>query len=285
MQFIVHEIRLFFIAIWFLSRLPIPKWVGFQEEWLDTSIKYSPFVGWILGSLGFIVFFIFQILFGTLVAFILSLGFLIIITGCFHEDGFSDFCDGIGGGWKREDILRIMKDSRVGSFGAAGLSLLLILKVAAAFQSLKPMDSIFGIHSFSEEGKNIISIFEDNLVTLVKVWLLFVVAHSLSRFISLSFMITHNYAKEEGYSKPMAKNLTKGEFIFSAIGGFLPLGILIYISPLFSLLLLPALLIRNYFSSLMKQWIGGFTGDCLGAVQQSIETLIWIWGIFLWISI
>ncbi|WP_411823749.1 adenosylcobinamide-GDP ribazoletransferase [Leptospira sp. 'Mane'] len=283
-KYLIHELRLFFIAIWFLSRLPIPKWVGFQEEWLDTSIKYSSFVGIVLGSIGFIAFFLFQVFFGTLIAFILSTGLLIILTGCFHEDGFSDFCDGIGGGWKREDILRIMKDSRVGSFGAAGLSLLLLLKVAAGYKSLEILDGIFHYQILFTSFETAQSLFTEDWIFILQTWLLFITAHSFSRFISLSFLLTDEYAKDEGYAKPMAKSLTWGQFLFSGIAGLGPLFVLSYFSPLFLFIFIPCFLIRKYFSNLMRKWIGGFTGDCLGAVQQGTETLVWIWGAFLWIS-
>jgi adenosylcobinamide-GDP ribazoletransferase len=276
-DYIVHETRLFFIAIWFLTRLPNPAWVGFKEEWLQTCIKYSPYVGWLLGTMGFVLFAFLHFFFGSLIAFICFLGFLIIITGCFHEDGFADFCDGIGGGWKSEDILRIMKDSRIGSFGAAGLGLLLLLKVAGGFESLRPLDFIFGF-------KNGITPFFDHWEVLLHIWLFFVTAHSFSRWLSLSFLVTDSYAKEDGYTKPMATSLSIGSFLFATIGGLLPLGVLTFISPIFVLIWIPVILTRLYFARLMKKWIGGYTGDCLGAVQQATETIVWVWGIFLWKS-
>lgn len=52
----------------------------------------------------------------------------ILLTGAFHEDGFADVCDGFGGGWEKQRILEIMKDSRIGAYGVIGLTLLLLLK-------------------------------------------------------------------------------------------------------------------------------------------------------------
>ena len=54
-----------------------------------------------------------------------------MLTGAFHEDAVADFCDAFGGGWTRDDILRILKDSRVGSFGALGLGLAVALRGGA----------------------------------------------------------------------------------------------------------------------------------------------------------
>ncbi|MCW7491049.1 adenosylcobinamide-GDP ribazoletransferase [Leptospira sp. 2 VSF19] len=273
MNWIITEIRLFFVCLSFLSRIPSPKWIGFKEDWLHKSIKYSPTVGIVLGFLQWTSFTIFQMFFGPGIAFVISLGFLLILTGAFHEDGFSDFCDGIGGGWKREDILRIMKDSRVGSFGAAGISLLLILKIFGGFESLKTTKFIW--NQISLEG----------LYQLTTVLLYFLSAHSFSRFFSVLMMKLLPYAKEEGYAKPMAKEITWPQTLFASISGLFPFAVLVYLHPKFSLSLVLILPCLYYMYSLMKRWIGGFTGDCLGATQQVVETCLWISGVFIWTSI
>ncbi|EMY62127.1 adenosylcobinamide-GDP ribazoletransferase [Leptospira terpstrae] len=270
MQYLLREIRLFFVCLSFLSRIPSPKWIGFQEEWLHKSIKYSPTVGIFLGTFQWIVYIIFQLMFGPNIAFVISLGFLLILTGAFHEDGFSDFCDGIGGGWKREDILRIMKDSRVGSFGAAGISLLLVLKISGASQSLASTGFRWNqLHFFWNHQ-------------LISIWLYFVSAHSLSRFFSVIMMLVLPYAKEEGYAKPMAKEITWPQTLFACFAGLVPFLLLSYQHPQFVFSLVMIIPSLYYMYSLMKRWIGGFTGDCLGAVQQVVETCIWISGVFVW---
>ncbi|TGM46545.1 adenosylcobinamide-GDP ribazoletransferase [Leptospira biflexa] len=275
MKYILLEIRLFFVCMSFLTRIPSPRWIGFQEEWLHHSIKYSPTVGFLLGSLQWFVFLLFQFLFGPTIAFTISLGFLLILTGAFHEDGFSDFCDGIGGGWKREDILRIMKDSRVGSFGAAGISLLLLLKVLGVSETFHQYE-IKGLpFTFGSSAR----------IHLLSVWLYFVTAQSFSRFLSILMMKLLPYAKEEGYAKPMAKEITWPQIYFACIFGVTPFLALVYLHPYFLLSLLCIIPSFVYMFSLMKRWIQGFTGDCLGAVQQVVETCIWISGVFVWISI
>ncbi|PJZ47362.1 adenosylcobinamide-GDP ribazoletransferase [Leptospira brenneri] len=275
MNWIITEIRLFFVCLSFLSRIPSPSWVGFQEEWLHKSIKYSPSVGILLGTLQWFVFIIFQTFFGPSVAFAISLGILLILTGAFHEDGFSDFCDGIGGGWKREDILRIMKDSRVGSFGAVGISLLILLKVLGVSESFAQYQ-IKGLQFTINSTEN---------HHLLSSYLYFISAHSLSRFLSIFMMKLLPYAKEEGYAKPMAKEITWPQILFASLLGLLPYLFLIYLHLNFlisTLLIIPCFI---YMYKLMKRWIGGFTGDCLGAIQQVIETCIWISGVFIWTSI
>ncbi|XDD48266.1 adenosylcobinamide-GDP ribazoletransferase [Leptospira sp. WS39.C2] len=272
MKYIILEIRLFFVCMAFLTRIPSPSWIGFKEEWLHHSIKYSPTVGFFLGSLQFVVFLLFQFLFGPTIAFVISLGFLLILTGAFHEDGFSDFCDGIGGGWKREDILRIMKDSRVGSFGAVGISLLVLLKILGVSESFRQYE-IKGYQFMVNANTQ---------YQLLSVWLYFVSAHSLSRFLSVFMMKLLPYAKEEGYAKPMAKEITWPQILFASLLGILPYMYLSYLHPNFFLSLLCIIPSYIYMYRLMNRWIQGFTGDCLGAVQQVVETCIWISGVFLW---
>ncbi|EMY69013.1 cobalamin-5-phosphate synthase [Leptospira vanthielii serovar Holland str. Waz Holland = ATCC 700522] len=226
-----------------------------------------------LGTLQWFAYIIFQLFLGPSIAFVISLGFLLILTGAFHEDGFSDFCDGIGGGWKREDILRIMKDSRVGSFGAAGISLLLVLKILGASESLASTG--FRLH-------HIQYFWNDQLTS---VWLYFISAHSLSRFFSVLMMLLLPYAKEEGYAKPMAKEITWSQTLFASLAGLIPFLLLSYQHPYFLMSLVFIIPSLYYMYSLMKRWIDGFTGDCLGAVQQVVETCIWISGVFVWTSI
>ncbi|GBF43939.1 adenosylcobinamide-GDP ribazoletransferase [Leptospira ellinghausenii] len=271
-QYLLLEIRLFFVCLAFLTRIPSPTWIGFKEDWLHHSIKYSPTVGLLLGSIQFVVFLLFQFLYGPTIAFTISLGFLLIITGAFHEDGFSDFCDGIGGGWKREDIFRIMKDSRVGSFGAVGICVLVLLKVLGAYET------------FSYFQRKNLPMFSNltNDLHLISVWLYFVSAHTLSRFLSVFVMKLLPYAKEEGYAKPMAKEITWPQILFASLLGVLPYLSLAYLHPNFFLSLLCIIPSYIYMVRLMKRWIQGFTGDCLGAVQQVVETCIWISGVFIW---
>lgn len=262
LNWIKLEVRYFFIAVSFLTRIPIPEWVGFQKDWLDKSIKYSPYVGFLLGAIQFFIFLFLSLFFSPGLSFAISIGVLLIVTGGFHEDGFADFCDGIGGGWKREDILRIMKDSRVGSFGAIGISLLILIKIIGFSDSMQKIQ-----------------------LSEIQLFFWFVTAQSLSRFISLSFMTFLPYAKDEGYAKPMAKEIGITKLLFACIPAIFSWLALSHSYPQFLWSLAFHLLISAYAYRLMKKWIQGFTGDCLGAVQQMNETVTWVSGVFLWNSI
>ncbi|TEB40459.1 adenosylcobinamide-GDP ribazoletransferase, partial [Flavobacterium circumlabens] len=98
----------------------------------------------------------------------------ILTTGAFHEDGFADVCDGFGGGWTKEKILMIMKDSAIGAYGAIGLVLLFLLK----FKLLSDAVLLFPT---------------GDRFSVLPIFLLFVSAHALSRLAAISIIFTHEY--------------------------------------------------------------------------------------------
>ena len=126
----IHELRLFFIALQFLTRVPSPRWVGFEPAWLNQSARHFPAVGLCVGAASALVLVLGHALFGPAVAVGLAMAASVLITGAFHEDGFADTCDALGGAVGRERALEIMKDSRIGAYGAIGLVLMLGLKAA-----------------------------------------------------------------------------------------------------------------------------------------------------------
>lgn len=204
-------------------------------------------VGIIVGLISALAYWLFQLAFPIEIALIFSMIASILTTGAFHEDGFADVCDGFGGGWTKEKILLIMKDSRLGTFGVIGIGLILLLK----WSTLKyfPLNTL--------------------LVTLIS-------GHAISRLNAVSLIFTDQYARDDdtGKSKPLATKMSTGELIFAIIVGLAPLALFANVYVL--LTLLPLLFIRWYFSGYFKKWIGGYTGDCLGAVQQVSEIVFYL---------
>ncbi len=96
----------------FYTRVPCPRWVGHEPDYLNKATRYFPLIGWLVGAIGFAVLWGGMQLWPTSVAVLLSIAAMVLTTGAFHEDGFADACDGFGGGWTKEKILAIMKDSR-----------------------------------------------------------------------------------------------------------------------------------------------------------------------------
>jgi len=248
-----REIRIFFTALMFFTRIPCPKWSDHSPEYLTKSSRYFPLVGIIVGSIGALVYCLSTFLFPHSLSIILSMIATILTTGAFHEDGLSDVCDGFGGGWTKASILRIMKDSRVGAFGVIGLIAVFSLK----FASLYYMPS--------------------HLIPAI-----LITGHALSRFAASTLVFTLDYVRDEADSKakPAAQKMSGISLVLGACFGILPL--LIFQNIYISLLLIPIFTIRWYLGRYYFKWIGGQTGDCGGATQQICEVVFYLSFFALW---
>ncbi|WP_298534816.1 adenosylcobinamide-GDP ribazoletransferase [uncultured Algibacter sp.] len=247
------EVQIFLMAIMFFTRIPCPKWVDHDPEYLKKSAKYFSLVGIIVGGIGAFIFYSASFIFSTEISILLSMVSTIYVTGAFHEDGFADVCDGLGGGWTKEKILIIMKDSRLGTYGAAGLVLILAIK----FSALREINPYF-------------------------IPLVIVSGHSLSRFIATTLIYTHPYVRDtdDSKAKPAAKSISFGMLILSGFFGLLPL--FFFNTPLIFLTILPTYLSKVYLGRKFKKWLGGQTGDCAGAVQQLCEVVFYLSVLVLW---
>lgn len=247
-----QQFHIFLNALMFYTRIPVPSWMKHEPEMLNKATIYFPIIGWIVAGISALVFYLSSLVFSNPeIPILLSMVASILTTGAFHEDGFADVCDGFGGGWKKEKILDIMKDSRVGTYGSVGLILILGLK----FFSLEVLDN------------------QTLICTLF-------VSHSLSRFVALSFIFTLDYVREDELSKakPVAKKLPLNDLLTAFIFAILPLFIYVIITKNFFLFLVipPLVILHLYFGYYFKKWIGGYTGDCLGATQQVAEVIIYL---------
>jgi len=247
----IHQLRLFFIALQFFTRLPIPLWVGFEQAWLNHASRYFPLVGLVVGAIAATVYALTALCLPAPVAAILSTAATIYITGAFHEDGFADTCDGLGGGMTRERALEIMKDSRVGAYGAIGIVCMLGAKLAAV-ATLPPASAIAAL----------------------------LLAHPLSRLAATSLIWKMDYARAEGKAKPLAVRMSATEFGIAAVSVVLPAAALILTGALDPAAIVAALLITIiaalWLARKFARRLGGYTGDCLGAVQQLTEAAIYI---------
>jgi adenosylcobinamide-GDP ribazoletransferase len=247
----MQQLRLFFIALQFFTRLPIPRWVGFEAEWLNHASRYFPLVGLVVGGIAAAVYAAAALFVPAPVAAVLSTAATIYITGAFHEDGFADTCDGLGGGMTRERALEIMKDSRVGAYGAIGIVCMLLAK-CTALSMLPPAYAIAAL----------------------------LLAHPLSRLAATALIWKMDYARAEGKAKPVATRMRAGEFCIAFMTVLLPAtGLLLYDAldlPAVASALLAASLAALWLARKFERRLGGYTGDCLGAVQQLSEAAIYI---------
>jgi adenosylcobinamide-GDP ribazoletransferase len=243
------QLELFFIAVGFFTRLPVPGWVAFEPQKLGHASRYLPLVGWLIGLLGVAVFWLSSLLLPPNLSIILSMVATLRATGAFHEDGWADCCDGLGGGWSREQVLAIMKDSRIGSYGTIGLVMMLLAKFHA----------LDNLASYNPE-------------TLV---LAMLVAHPLSRLAAVSLMAVLDYARTDTSAKSAdaARRPSSVELGLATLGGILPL---VMMEPMPALLCLgAACLVAGLAMRTFHLRLGGYTGDCLGATQQAAELAIY----------
>jgi adenosylcobinamide-GDP ribazoletransferase len=251
----LHELRLFFIALQFLTRVPVPGWVGWRADWMNASVRHFPAVGLLVGGFGAGVFWAAAHLWPAPVAVALSMAATVWLTGAFHEDGLADTCDGLGGAVSRERALEIMKDSRIGTYGAVGLLLVLGLKAAA-------------LHALA---------LRDLHIALLALPL----AHALSRTVAVALLVWLPYAGDAAHAKakPMAMQASPG--VLLAAAGWCAAGLAV------ALLLgwrerdvLVMVLAAAIAALLMARWLrgrlGGFTGDTLGAAQQGAEVAVYL---------
>jgi adenosylcobinamide-GDP ribazoletransferase len=259
------QLHIFFTALMFYTRIPCPKNIDHNPEYLNKASRYFPLIGWIVGGISFLSFYGSSFLVSTSVAVIIGMITGILTTGAFHEDGFADVCDGFGGGWTKEKILLIMKDSAIGAYGAIGVVLLFLLK----FQLLSELVTIETITT------------QQSVLTVL---LLFIAGHSISRLAAISIVFTHEYSREDATSKskPIAKSFSWKEVLGSFFFGLLPLLVLSYFQYQLLLVLIPVFLTRYFLARYFQKWIDGYTGDCLGATQQVCEVIFYLSVIAIW---
>ena len=252
------ELHIFFTALMFYTRIPCPKNIDHNPDYLNKASRYFPLIGWIVGTISFIVYDVSVGVFTPEIAIVLSMIAGILTTGAFHEDGFADVCDGFGGGWTKEKILVIMKDSAIGAYGAIGLVLLFLVK----FQAVSEVLTTSSLQNL----------------------LLFVAAHSVSRLAAISIVFTHQYSREDASSKskPIAQSYSWREVIGAFFFGLLPLIVLSFFHWQMLLVLVPVFITRFFLARYFQKWLDGYTGDCLGATQQVCEIIFYLSCIALW---
>jgi len=237
------EIRQLAAAIQFLTRLPISKNLNPTPFELAHAIKYFPVVGLFLGLILAVISYglaHFHAPLGQVSILLVAIG--IGLTGAFHEDGIADSLDGLGGAFQREKKLEIMKDSRIGTYGAAGLVLILLLRVAL----------------WTEPPHVLLTI-----IPLSWMW---------ARSSSLPIALTTDYVSSGSANKPILNQVTRSDLLFSLL---VLVGFTFFMTDMKTVLILFFINgvflmgIRKYFIS----QVGGYTGDLLGAANIAIELL------------
>lgn len=236
-----NEAPVFLLALQFLTRLPITV-RDYSPERMAASPRWYPGVGVVVGLAEGLVFLLADWIWGAWVGAVLAVAAAVLLTGAMHEDGFADACDGLGGGRTKDRALEIMRDSRIGAYGAVGLMLMLGGRVAL-LAGLDPLAAPFVLMA----------------------------GHAISRAAMLWVMQVDPYVRGQGTGSPVAQPIDEdGRQL--AIGTVLVAALPLLIAlPLYGVILAGAgaglglMLMRQRF----RPMLGGYTGDCLGAVQQS----------------
>jgi adenosylcobinamide-GDP ribazoletransferase len=238
------------VASQFLTRIPTPS-LAFEADSLSRATKFFPLVGLVIGSGAVLLQRILTFHINRPLAAVIVLLYLVLITGCLHEDGLADTADGFGGGRTKDQILAIQRDSRIGSYGATAL----VLSLLARYLLLASLP-------LEHFAAYVIS------------------SHVLCRWSSLPLSYFLTPAREQdGQGARIAKltslaSLTFGSVFSLAVAGF----------ALRWAALAPAL--AAILTVVLSGWlytrkIGGVTGDCFGATNQLTEIAVYLCGVWI----
>lgn len=249
MRVVREELAVFLLAVQFLTRVPVSSANLFTEARLAAAVRYYPLVGVLVGAVAGAVFWLAHHVFPMTLSVVLATAASLWVTGAFHEDGFADACDGLGGGATSERALEIMRDSRLGTYGVSGLGLMLAAKILALAA----------------------------VPAVVVPWLL-VAAHTASRASAVLAIATSRYARAAGTAKPVADGVTPaGLALVLATGAVVVVALWHLASPAAMLAGLTGLVLGHLvMRGLYERKLGGYTGDCLGAVQQTGEVGLYL---------
>lgn len=256
-----REVLLAAVALQFLTRWPIrlpiqrgssdgPAW---DDRWLAVCVRHFPAVGAMIGFAVGAVAWGAALLWPPTLASLLAVAAGVWWTGAFHEDGLADTLDALGGSVGRERALAIMKDSRIGTYGATALILVTLIRVTslAALVALSPV-----------------------LALAACVW-----THALARWVSVAMMVALAYGgdAEQAKAKPLALGVPAGQAWLAALW-LIPAGVPLALFEQGGLGLAVSFAAAGVLALGMRRWVvcrlGGYTGDTLGAAEQLAEAAI-----------
>ena len=236
-----REFIYFLVAVQVLTRLPVPRMQGFAQRWMERGVKYFPLTGAIVGVACAGVLLATSYFWHGMLPALLTVAAGILITGGLHEDGFADFFDSMGGA-TREARLAIMKDSRIGTYGALALGAGIATKIFA-LAGMPLWIAAVGL----------------------------IASHAGGRLAAVAVISLLPYAGglSAAKIKPLGRGVTRADLAIAAAFGLAPLALL---PGRFALTALAASAITALITARSaRRMLGGYTGDVLGAVEQVYE--------------
>ncbi len=242
----------FLSAVQFLTRIPVPS-QPYETDSLARSVKFFPMVGIVVGGGAALLHLALAPHLPRLASAFLVLLYLVFVTGCFHEDGLADTADGFGGGNTREQILLILRDSRIGSYGGAALALSLIGRLVLIAS-----------------------------LPLAQVPHYLIAAHVLCRWTTLPLSYFLSSARDpdsqqiDGQGARIARLASTRTLIGGTLFSFVVVAFLLKTSAIAPILL--SIVLTAITGFYYKRRIGGVTGDCFGATNQLSEISVYLCG-------
>ena len=232
----------FRVALQFLTTIPVSGPAPTERD-IARSYYFYPVVGLLLAAVAVLLRFVASVLFPVPFTLVVVLGFLISITGGLHEDGLADVADGIAGGWTIEDRLRIMKDSRVGAYGALALALAILAKYVA-LTTMNPLHIDGALLASQVLGR----------------W----------AFLPLGYF---NSSARQGLGAQFIKGIGTNALVVTSV---FSLAILVWASGVTGVIAFcVATAVVALASAYFRRRLGGITGDCFGATFQLVEIAIY----------
>jgi adenosylcobinamide-GDP ribazoletransferase len=237
------------VAFQFLTRIPMPS-IAFEADSLSRATKFFPLVGLVIGSGALVLRKLLELHLNRSLVALVVLIYLVVITGCLHEDGLADTADGFGGGQTKEQILAIFRDSRIGSYGATAL----VLSLLARYLLLASLPlGHFAAYVISSQ--------------VLCRWS----ALPLSYFLAPA-------REQDGQGARIAKLTSLASLIFGSVFGFAVVAIALRWSAAAPVLVaIITVLLSSWFYA---RKLGGVTGDCFGATSQLTEIAVYFCGVW-----
>lgn len=264
-ELLAEQWQLLLLATSFFTRIPVNISAEVSGKMLNEASRYFALVGVFIGVGSALAFYLAASIMPVELALLIAMATSVLLTGAFHEDGWADVWDGFGGGWTVEKKLNIMKDSRLGTYGAAALFFILMIKYQALLAIIQQNITHTALlnESMLSESLSVLSIL--------------ILGHGLSRVLATSLIADMPYVSEDATSKvkPLAQTLSTNSYLTLLTTAALILLFSLSFSVIWKLVLV-LLLTRWCLKRWFTKQLGGYTGDCLGAAQQLSEVVIYI---------
>lgn len=237
-------------ALIFFTRLPFWRIYQPPQACYKAVVEYWPLCGWLIGGVMAAALYFGSIVFPWPVAVVLAIALRLLVTGALHEDGLADFFDGMGGGIDRDRILAIMKDSHIGTYGVIGLILYFLL-LGTTLCCMPPRIAALTV----------------------------LAADPFAKLVACSVVMLLPYARreEEAKNKTIYRSMSISAIIGLMLQGLLPMSLMLWMTGItwYVVIAVPCI-VMSFLYILIKRKIGGYTGDCCGAVCLLVELSVYL---------